>query len=307
MSRTRLYDVLGVSPTATAKDIKKAYRKLAQQFHPDKNPDDAAAAERFKEVSAAYEVLSDEEKRVLYDQFGEDALKQGFDPDAARAWSQGGGFQGGFPGGFPGGGVGAQGVDLDDLLGGLFGGRPRGPRRGRDLRAAVTLDFRTAALGGTVELTGADGRPMKVRLPAGVSDGEAIRLRGKGRPGSQGAEAGDLLLEVQVLPDARFTREGKDLHVSAEITLGQALRGTTLELAGLTEQLRVRVPAGSQPGSRLRLRGKGVARSGQEPGDLFVTLEVKLPQLDAQQLESLSEAIDALEQCCAGGDRQQAA
>lgn len=294
----RLHDVLGVSPSASAKEVKKAYRKLAQQFHPDKNPDDAAAAERFKELSAAYEVLGDEEKRKLYETFGEDALKQGFDPEAARAWSQGGGFPHGFS---------AEGVNLDDLLGGLFGGGARGPRRGRDVRAAVTLDFHTAALGGTVELTGADGRPMKVRLPAGVSDGESIRLRGKGRPGGQGGPAGDLVLEVQVLPDARFTREGEDLHVRAPITLGQALRGTTLEVQGLTEPLRVRVPAGSQPGAKLRLRGKGVARKGREPGDLYVTLDLRLPELAPEQLESLSEAIDALEGCYVREAGEQAA
>ncbi|MCB9760660.1 MAG: J domain-containing protein [Alphaproteobacteria bacterium] len=291
MREDRLYQTLGVTREASAKEIKRAFRKLAQQYHPDKNPDDPEAEARFKEVSQAYEVLSDPEKRKLYDTFGDAATRPGFDADAARAaqaWQADGG-------GFGGGGF----VDLNDLLSGLFGGRPPGPRAGgprpgHDVRAQVSLDFRTAAQGGQVELTQPDGTSLKVRVPAGVGDGETIRLRGQGAPG-RGGPPGDLLLEVRVRPDPVFTREGNDLHVRVPVTIGQALRGASLPVPSLDGEVRLKVPPGSQSGARLRLRGKGVRRGRGEPGDLYVTLDVRLPQVDPERLDRLAEAIDAIE------------
>ncbi len=288
------YDVLGVPNTADDKAIKKAYRALAQKYHPDRNPGDAAAEAKFKEVNNAYEVLSDAEKRKLYDEFGEDAEKLGFDQEKARGyrdWRAGGGR--GFDGG----------VDMEDLLSQMFGGgmggragfrgagAARGPAKGRDIAAELSLDFRTAVRGGD-RVIGIDGRQVTVRIPPGVHDGGNLRLRGQGLPGPRGGPAGDLVLSIQVADDAVFERDGDDLQIEVPITLGEALRGGTIEVPMLDGAVNMKVPAGAQSGQTLRLRGKGVAPKGRPPGDLLVTLKVRLP--DVRQSD-VSAAVDALE------------
>ena len=275
MAKT-LYTILGVADDASDQDIKKAYRKLARELHPDRNPD-PSAEERFKKVGAAYEVLSDETKRALYDEFGEDSLRQGFDPDRARAWRQQP-FTGGGP-------------DMEDLLGSIFG-RQAGPRRGRDIRADLELDFTTAALGGTRHIQ-FGGQGFDVRIPAGVSHGGDIRLRGKGGQGFGGGPRGDLLITVHVAPHPHFRREGLDLHVDLPVTVAEAIRGASVELPLLQGRVKLRVPAGSQNGHTLRLRGKGVARKGRTTGDLYVHLVVQVPgRLDDDVLDAIEAAYE---------------
>jgi DnaJ-class molecular chaperone len=285
------YQTLGLSRGASAEDIKRAWRKLAREHHPDLHPDDPAAPERLKAVNRAYEVLGDPEKRKMYDEFGEQAEQLGFDPERvqqARAWRAQGG-----PGGFAGFG---QGADVEDLLSQLFGrgGRgPRGPQPGADLRARLRLDFRTAALGGERELDLGQG-PVKVRIPAGIRPGGTLRLRGRGAPGSPGAPAGDLLVEIDVVPDPLFQREGDDLKVEVPITLGEAMSGAQLEVPTLTGPVRVRVPPGVQPGQTLRVRGRGVHPPKGAAGDLLVRLQVVLPETRGQDVSAALDALEAL-------------
>jgi len=283
-----LYDALGVSRTASDAEIKKAYKKLARKYHPDLNPGDTAAEERFKEVSAAYDVLGDPEKRKLYDEFGEDATRMGFDPEQARAykqWQQQAAWR---PGGRR-----AQSHDFDaDIFESLFGGRRGGPRPGRDLHADLVTDFRSAALGGVRTLTFGDGRTMDVRIPPGVKDGGSIRLRGKGSPGSGGGPPGDLIITLHVEPDPLFRREGDDLHLDVPITVPEAVAGAQIDIPTLTGHVRLKVPPGSQAGQTLRVRGKGIARKDRAPGHLYAHLRVMAPDRPVSDdvLEALRKA-----------------
>jgi len=302
-----LYAVLGVARDADADTLRKAYRKLARRHHPDVNPGDKAAEERFKEVSEAYDVLSDAEKRRNYDEFGEMALQGGFDAEKARRAREAFGARfGGEPGG-PGGyefrsGEPFEFGDLDDLLGRFgFGGRGGAGRaaglRGSDLEASLELDFMEAAKGGekrlTLQLAGEDGRPqtqtLTVRIPPGVGDGGRIRLRGKGAPGLGGGPAGDLWATVRVRPHAVFRREGRDLIVDVPVTIAEAVRGAKIEVPTLDGRATVTVPPGTDSGKKLRLRGKGIPDpAGKAPGDLYVVIQVRVPkQLDADGLAAL--------------------
>ncbi len=290
------YDILGVARGADASELKRAYRALARKLHPDTSKEPDAEA-RFQEVSAAYDVLGDPDRRALYDEFGEDALRQGFDAEQARAWRSAGGGRGGGRGGgasgfggFDPSGFQGEGFDFEDLLGGLFGGRaPRGgPRRSPDARAQVTLGFRDAALGARHTLHFEGGESMRVNLPAGVSDGEVLRLRGKG-PGGQS----DLLLTVRVREDDLFTRDGLDLTLDLPLTLSEATLGARLRVPTLDGEVTVRVPSGARSGQRLRLRGKGITRKGKGRGDLYVRLQLHAP--DATDSEDVRRALDVLE------------
>jgi curved DNA-binding protein len=283
---TRLYDVLGVRPSDDDKTIKKAYRKLARENHPDVNPDNPTAEQRFKEVSAAWEVLGDPERRKLYDTYGDVSTQAGFDAEAAKR------ARAGFGGGFPGGGFGGFGGVGPDIFEELLGGG-RGPRKGQDLRAQLRTDFRTAALGGEHTLTFADGRRLRVRIPPGVEDGGTIRLRGKGGAGRQGGPSGDLLITLSVDPDTVFRRDGLDLHLDAPITVVEALQGASIRVPTLEGAVNVRVPPNSQSGQVLRVRGKGLARRNKPTGDLYVHLEVHAPPSSSgleDILERLAEA-----------------
>ncbi|MCC2322293.1 DnaJ C-terminal domain-containing protein [Cellulomonas xiejunii] len=286
------YAVLGVTKDADATAIKKAYRKLARQLHPDQNPGDAAAEARFKDIGEAYAVLSDPEQRQQYDQLR--AMTGG-----ARftAGGRGGGtagfedvFGGMFGGGAngPGGRVrystgGAGGAGFEDILGGLFGGggpgfgAARGPQPGADLTASTTLPFRTAVEGSTISLS-VEGRTVNARIPAGVRDGQKIRLRGKGRPGDPGAPAGDLVITVHVEPHPVFTLDGINLRLTVPIAFDEAALGATIEVPALDgSTVRVKVPAGTPSGRTLRVKGKGVVTS-KGTGDLLVNVQVVVPQ-----------------------------
>lgn len=323
------YQALGVDKSASQAEIKKAFRKLTQEFHPDKNPGDNAAEERFKQVSQAYEVLGDEDKRKLFDEFGEMSLTQGFDPERARAYQNarrggypGGDFGGGF-GGFPGGGeyhfedLGqARGTSFDDLLSRLFGGGRvsdlgdilggRGARRptnmaGQDIRGEIEVSFVDALMGVTVPLRveGREGRSrvLDVKVPEGMPDGGTLRLRGQGGPGNP---PGDILLTVRVLPSRTITREGRNLHMTLPVTALEAYRGGPVDVPTPWGTVTLKLPAGSQNGQTLRLRGKGVHSSSKDAGDLLVTLDVRMPAGGDEELIRVLERLQGLQEVRAG-------
>jgi molecular chaperone DnaJ len=280
------YAALGVAKGVSDAELKKVYRKLARQYHPDSNAGDAAAETRFKEISEAYSVLSDPEQRKEYDQMR--ALGAGgarFSPGAG-----GGDFEDLLGGMFGGRGGYNGGGGYEDVLGGLFGGgrAQRGPRRGRDQHAAVTLDFQTAAHGDTMTLQTGGGRTVNVRIPAGVADGQKIKLRGKGEASPNGGEAGDLVLEVSVRPHPVFTRDGLHLRVVLPVTFVEAALGATVEVPTLGgEPVKVKVPAGTPSGRVLRVKGKGI-KSTKGQGDLLVEVQVVVPdRLDGAAREAL--------------------
>lgn len=308
MADRDFYKILGVSREASPQELKTAYRKLAKEFHPDRNPDDAKAEERFKEVSSAYSVVSDPEKRKLYDEFGEMGLREGFDPDAYQAATQGaagfGGFD--FQDIFRGAGHGGRAdhfeFNLEDLFGG--GGRSRGayvraPQRGADIQSEVTIDFRDAVLGCMRELSlrSAEGeRTLKVRIPAGVRNDGKIRLRGQGVLGSNGGPAGDLVLKVKVRKHPHFSIRGKQLHITVPVTPLEAYAGAKVTVPTPEGMVQLSIPAGSQNGRKLRLRGKGIQQKGEPKGDLIAHLEIVMPQGHSAEVEeALNTVQDAFE------------
>ncbi|WP_322410405.1 DnaJ C-terminal domain-containing protein [Microbacterium invictum] len=287
------YKVLGVSKEVSDIDLKKTYRKLARQYHPDSKPGDATAEAKFKEISEAYAVLSDPEQRAEYDQI--------------RAMGSGARFTAGGPGagGFEdvfsafgqgrGGGGRYESADFDDIFsmfnqqqGGSFGsgrfGQPTGgfrgfggPTRGADVTARTTIDFVTATKGETITLQGEDGKPFKVKIPAGVSDGQRIRLRGRGRPSPDGGESGDIVVQVTVRSHPVFTREGLNLRVVVPVTFTEAALGATIEVPTLGgDPVKLRVAPGTPSGRVLRVKGRGVATQ-KGTGDLLAEVQVVVP------------------------------
>ena len=356
-----LYDVLGVAKDADPATIRKSFKKLARENHPDLNKD-PKATERFKEINAAYEVLGDDSKRALYDEFGEVSLRPGFNAAQARAY-KGAGMGGGMGGGF--GGMG-DGFGFEDLFGALFrggagmgGGRARrGPQPGADIEGALNISLLDAVRGsnetytfrrpgrcGTCNGDGGTGRQtcascggqgrvrlsqggfqnmnvpcdacgglgatytsecgscggtgrtqvteqLRVKIPAGVTAGQVIRLRGKGGDGQQGGPAGDLLLTVEILPHPLLKREGDDLLLEVPLTIAEAMRGGKIEVPTPDGPLRVTVPAGATSGQRLRLRGKGVPAAGGR-GDLYLVLRPAAPTRSDPESLRLADALDA--------------
>jgi curved DNA-binding protein len=310
-----LYEILGVSRTATTEEIKKAYRKLAKQYHPDVNPGNKAAEEKFKEVTAAFEVLSDEKRRKLYDEFGADSLRTGFDAKKAeeyRKWQRQGAPPGGMPfdfGDFEQVNVGDYGAfDFGSIFGDLFGGGGagrarvrRGPVRqaGADAVARIEISLREAVLGSERDVR-VDGRTLRVKIPAGVTDGSQIRLAGQGGPGSHGGPAGDLFLEVKIQEHPHVRVEGKDLHVDLPVTIPEAVNGAEVRLPTFEGPVSLRVPRGAQSGTRLRLRGKGLPDlKGGSRGDLYAIVQLVLPS----ESEALRKAVRPLEDLYEGDPR----
>ena len=329
------YAILGVGEDADAAEIKKAYRKLAKQYHPDRNPGDAAAEQRFKDVGEANAVLSDPEQRKEYDAIRQMARGGArFTAGAGGPGGGGAGFEdvfssmfgggaggtrvrystGGYPGGgFPGGGAGAAEPDLEDILamfgqgggGSPFGGgagagyggfqAPQGPQKGADLTARVTLPFRDAVTGSTVQLS-AGGETITAKIPAGVKDGQKIRLRGKGAESRTGGERGDLILTVTVEKHPVFGRDGDNLTLDLPVTFAEATLGATVEVPTLEgKNVKVKVAPGTPSGRTLRIKGRGVKAKGGA-GDLLATVEVVVPThlTDEQRaaVEILAEGAD---------------
>ena len=302
------YKVLGVDKSVSAADLKKTYRKLARQYHPDSNPGDAKAEAKFKEISEAYSVLNDPEQREEYDQIramGSGARFSapgaggggGFDDVFSRFGQGRGQPQGGFDDFFSmfdqqgGGGFGSG--RFGQTTGGFrgFGG----PQRGADVTARTTIDFVTAAKGETITLQGEDNVPFKVKIPAGVSDGQKIRLRGRGRKSPDGGESGDIVVTVAVRPHPVFSRDGLNLRVTVPVTFTEAALGATIEVPTLGgESVRLRVAAGTPSGRVLRVKGRGIS-TAKGTGDLLAEVQVAVPaHLDDAAREAL-ERFQALE------------
>lgn len=322
------YDILGVKKDASEAEIKKAYRQLARKNHPDVNPDDKEAEKRFKEISEAYAVLSDKEKRVQYDRVGKEAFNfgeggpfgPGFEsfnfgfefPGGGRGRSRRTGFrQSGGTGGFA------------DIFSDLFGGGAsysEGPRKGTDVEATTTLDFRDAVRGTTVALTmqrqrecpkcnglgnvegsvcpqcrgtGVVAAPdtVRVKIPEGVRDGQKIRLSGKGSAGVMGGPPGDLFVRISVRPHPLFERRGDDIHIELPVTIGEAMKGGEISVPTIHGPVRAKIPAGTQGGQVFRLSGKGVKKPKGGYGDHYYRIQVAVPK----EAKGAADAISKIE------------
>ncbi len=286
------YEVLGVSKNASDDEIKKAYRKLAVKYHPDKNPGDKEAEAKFKEINEAHDVLSDKQKRARYDQFGHAGVggasggAYGGNPFAGGNFNfNGQTFNFDFGGGSP----------FDDILGSLFGfggpGRARRPRRGADYQTSVTLDFEEAIFG-TTKTVSVDGSDLKVKIPAGIDDGMSIRLRGKGGPAPEGGtERGDLYVKIRVKPHKSLTREGAIILSEQKIDMVDAALGCEVDVLTVDGTVTMKVPAGTQSGTPFKLSGHGVPfRADGDRGPHIVTIIVETPKnLSKKQKELLEE------------------
>lgn len=320
------YEVLSVPKGADKGVIKKAYFKLAKEFHPDRNKDDAQAAEKFKEATEAYEVLSDEKQRELYDNYGH----AGVDPNSG--FGQGGNpFGGGFPGGaggfnfgdgnfhFSSSGGGSE-IDAEELFEAFFGGgarRQRGPRRGADLQMHVRLTFEEAVFGTSKDLnlryqvqdreTGkidTKQREVVVDVPAGIETGMNLRLAGQGAEGDKGAPRGNLLVQIVVEEDNYFRRDGFDVHTDIPISISQAVLGGTADVKTLTGEVEIKIPKGCQVNTKLLLRGKGIQYLNSRPGDKgshIVHLEIQIPKTITEKQEQCLREFDEETKNCGGG------
>lgn len=290
------YKVLGVAENASQDDIKRSYRRHARKYHPDVS-DEPDAEERFKEVGEAYEVLRDPEKRAEYDQLRKGGWRAGDDFRPPPDW------EGGF-GNFGQGGFGEEDLGgFSDFFESLFGRarRQQGPRRGRDLRARVDIDLETAYAGGTRRITleqpavTADGsvvrgsRSLDVKIPAGVRDGQQIRLAGKGDTGPGGGRPGDLYLEVHLLPHPRYEVHERDVHLTLPVAPWEAALGAQVGVPTLGGRVEMNIPAGAASGRRFRLRGRGLP--GKPPGDQYVILKIVTPPAGSKRTRELYEQL----------------
>lgn len=304
---TDYYATLEVPRTATQDEIQKAYRKLARKYHPDKNPDDATAKKKFQEVQAAFEILSDEEKRKKYDQFGADFERMG---------AGGGGYSGGpqwrytstsgpqthpFDVNDLGDIFGHSGVDeggggFADLFRQFGGGRgsrrAARPQRGNDLRHELTVPFASSITGGeaalTVQRANGDVETIKVKIPAGIEDGKRIRLRGQGEPGIGDGPAGDILLTIHVSPHPQFRRVGNRLEVRVPVTLAEAAQGGKVDVPTPQGTITLTVPPNTSSGKKLRIKGQGI--KSNPPGDLFAEIQVVMPEgMSAEDRQTLAD------------------
>lgn len=292
------YEVLGVSKSASDDEIKKAFRKLAVKYHPDKNPGDKAAETKFKEANEAYEVLKDKQKRDRYDQFGHAGVNgaSGGNP-YARA-----GGAGGFEDIFGQGGFSTQGgfasSNFEDILGSLFGfgapggRRSRGPRRGADYQTSLTIDFKEAVFGTTKTISRED-RDLDVKIPAGIDDGMRIRLQGLGGPSpDKGGPSGDLYINIRVRPHKKLTREGNIILSEESISMVDAALGTEIEVETIDGPLTMKIPAGTQPNTPFKLSGHGVPfRADGDRGPHIVTVRVEVPKKLTKKQKDLLEQL----------------
>ncbi|MDS2173004.1 DnaJ C-terminal domain-containing protein [Nesterenkonia sp. CL21] len=303
------YAILGVSKDASEDEIKKAYRKLARTYHPDKNPGDEAAEQKFKDVSEAHTVLSDKQQREQYDAIramGSGARFSGAPGGAGGASGFEDIFGGlfGDAGGFGRGGRG--GPDFSDIFGGMggrFGGGFGGgaPAKGADRTAKTTISFAGAVRGTTVGLREPDGNVIDVRIPAGVKEGQKVRVKGKGQQGPGGA--GDLLVEVAITPHRFYERDGDDIRIHLPVSFDEAVLGTTVQVPTVHgEKVRIKVPAGTTSGRTLRLKGHGVRRKSHQ-GDMLVVVDVQVPQdLSEEAVEAVKAYAEATRDVDPRGD-----
>ena len=301
--RRDFYEVLGVPRTATQDEIQKAYRKLARRHHPDVNKD-PGAEDRFKGISEAYDVLSDPQTRRRYDAFGPGfrQVPEDVDPEAFQRSQAGAGAGARGAGGFGAGGFGAGsgddlgGINIEDLLGGIFGGRGFGPIPGADQEAGLELTVEEAFEGGhrSVTLGGPDGRrTLDVRIPAGVTNGQRIRLTGQGGRGSEGARNGDLYFVVRIAPHPRYRVDGRDLYVDLPLTPWEAALGTSVAVETPGGETKVKVPAGTSSGKRLRLRERGLPHPRGRHGHLYAEVKIMVPAKLSDEERRLFEELAA--------------
>ncbi len=279
------YKVLGVSKDVSEAELKKTYRKLSRKYHPDTNPGDAKAEAKFKEISEAYSVLSDSKERAEYDQMRAMGPGPRFNPGA-------GGGQG-FPGGFNGGNMGGAG--FEDVFANLFGGGGfnRGPQRGADLTMSTTLDFIDGVKGTQLKVRLGSGETT-IKIPAGVQDGQKIKIAGKGQASPNGGPAGDLIISVTVKPHPVFTRDGNNLRVTVPVTFTEAVLGATIQVPTLGgEPVKLKVAPGTPNGRVLRVKGRGVVTAKAE-GDLLATVEIAVPSHVSEKAKKALEAFEEL-------------
>ncbi len=290
MTQRDPYSVLGVSKSAAQDEIKKTYRKLARKMHPDRGGD----PEQLKEVNAAYAIVGDPEKRKLFEEFGHEAFRPGFDADQARQFRRyGGGGAGGNMGG----------VDIDDLLGMFGGGRPRGgfggpfargPRRGTDRNATLRISLHEALHGGERSFRLGGDKPLTVRIPKGARTGQRLRVGGKGNAGLDGGPSGDLFLEITVEEHPLVHVDRDDLEMDLPITFVESIRGGVVEVATPSGSVKVKLPPGAAAGTRMRLKGRGLppAGRGTRQGDLYLVLRPTPPPA-GEELDAALEALEA--------------
>ncbi len=283
------YSVLGVAKTASQGDIKKAYRKLAKELHPDLNPGDKTAEERFKKISAAYHLLDDPDLRARYDRgeidaSGAERPEQAFyrhyaETEGGERYHSAAGYQ--------------DFADMSDVFADLFGGRGQGGGRrglrGQDLRYRLEVAFLDAAKGAKRRVTMPDGKALDLSIPAGTRDGGILRLKGQGGAGIGGEPPGDALVEIAVKPHAHFKREADDILLDLPITIDEAVLGGKVEVPTLGGRVKMTLPKGTSSGQVLRLKGKGIAAAGRPAGDLRVTIKVVMPKEIDQDLESFMQ------------------
>jgi DnaJ-class molecular chaperone len=270
------YAVLGVAKDASEDAIKKAYHKLAKKLHPDMNPGNRGKEQQFKEVSAAYDLLSDPAKRARFDRGEIDAggAERGFRAQGGRAQQRAGGSS----------------FSFDEIIAEILGrGRRESEERVGDIDQRLRLPFVEAALGGKRRIALADGRTIEVVIPAGIDSGQTLRLRGQGPHGPRGLPPADLYLEIEVEPHAFYQRKERDIQVELPVTLGEAVLGATVEVPTIHGPVAVKVPRGSNSGATLRLKGKGITGGPGKPGDQYVKLRVMLPDSPDAELTSFLE------------------
>ncbi|OGT96233.1 MAG: integrase [Geobacteraceae bacterium GWB2_52_12] len=291
MAQVDYYKALGVEKGASADDIKKAFRKLAVKYHPDRNPDNKAAEDKFKEINEAYAVLSDPDKKQKYDTFGSSGFHQQYSQeDIFRGFDFGNAYKD------MGGGFGGE--DIFSRLFGRGGGRGgfrSAPQRGADHEMELTVSFRDAAHGAEKLIAfrrNGQREELKVKIPAGVDNGSKIRISGKGAQGDAGGTPGDLFLIIHVLPDPVFVRDGGDLFVERSIPFSAACLGISLDVPTLEGDKRIKVPAGMQPGTKIRLKGCGIKAVGSNAkGDLYVKISVHIPETLNSEQRKLVEGL----------------
>jgi DnaJ-class molecular chaperone len=291
-----LYQELGVARGASADEVRKAFRKLAKQHHPDTNPGDKAAEERFKRVSAAFDILGDEAKRKKYDAgeidadgretfrgFGGGGQRNPWTEDPRANWGRGGGAQAEF-----------EGIDLDDILGGVFGRRGAGGGgfgggsiRGADVRARLEIDLEDSIHGAKKRIAFSDGRTIDVAIPRGADEGQTLRLKGQGSPGRGGA--GDALIELTLRPHPVYRREGDTLVMDLPVSIPDAVLGGKVEAPTPDGPVTLTVPKGANSGQKLRLKGRGLSDAKGKRGDLYARIVLMLPEGGDPQLEEFAE------------------